>query len=122
PQHQKSLASLNTEYYFDLGKLQDWRNLSYLKKNRLTFGEYIYRNQIRYIIYPESLDWFYQNRPAFNYVYGNMTGYYEDLQSFLKNNCKKVGSFVEPIFGFEAARFPTSNSWEVIVYKVRSTE
>jgi hypothetical protein len=118
PHNQRALASLNTEYYFDSGKLFDFRNLPYLKQHSLSFTEYISRNQIRYIIYPESIDRFQQQWPCWNFLYGDLAGCYPEMKRFLREECRVVGSFTNGIYGMEIPVYPVQNSWKITIYKV----
>lgn len=112
------LANLNAEFYFSDGKLYDYRNLAYLKENRLTFGEYVRRNGIKYIIYPEEMDFIYENRPRWNGLYGNVAAYYEDMQSFLQKDCRLEYEFTNKAYGIRIARYINAKDWTVKIYKV----
>jgi len=43
---QRVLSNLNSDFYFDNDKSLDYRNLTFLKDNNITFEEYIYNNDI----------------------------------------------------------------------------
>ncbi len=115
------LASLNTEYYFQNGKLHDYRNLAYLRKNKLSLGDYIRQKRIQYIIYPEGLDFIYQNRPKWNGVYGQPY-YYPEMQRFLKKHCRPVSRFSDPAYGIEIPAYAGKKNWQVTVYQVLPDE
>lgn len=114
---RKVLASLNTEYAFEDGKLLDLRNLSFLKRQGLTFAEYINRNQIEYIIYPEGLDFINRNRPKWNGVYGHLP-YYREMQLFLAENSRLISTFEAPAYGIEIPAYVGRRSWRVFIYQV----
>lgn len=80
PSNTTVLANLNAEYAFDYNKLYDYRNLAFLQENGLSFTDYIKRNNIKVIIYPEEMDYIYNNRPVWNVMYGNVFPYYEKMQ------------------------------------------
>lgn len=112
------LANLNAEMYFDNGKLYDYRNLAYLKENNLTFEQYIDGNNIAYIIYPDEMDFIFAYRPEWNNVYGNISLYYEDMQTFLQTKSRLVYEFTEPTYGMRIARYINQKDWKVKIYKV----
>ncbi len=114
---RKVLASLNLEYGFNDGKLFDLRNLSFLKKEGITFAEYLRKNQIEYIIYPEGLDFIYRNRPKWNGVYGHLP-YYRELRQFLRKQCQLVSTFEEPAYGIEIPAYVGLKKWQIFIYRV----
>lgn len=112
------LANLNTEYYFENGKIYDYRNLGRLKKEGLTFDDYIKKNQIEYIIYPEEMDFIYNTRPVWNGLYGNMVYYHQDMKNFLENNCLLIKKFNNKNYGMRIARYIGKKDWQIRIYKV----
>jgi len=111
------LANLNTEYYFSYNNLYDYRNLNYLKQSNITFSEYIKKNDIEYIIYPEEMDFIYNTRPVWNFIYGNLYYYYEDMQNFLENNCQLIDKFNSP-YAMRLSMYMYEKPWSVKIYKV----
>lgn len=114
----KVLANLNTEYYFENDSLLDYRNLYYLKENNITFEEYIYNNNIEYIIYSEEMDFIYNSRPIWNIVYGNTYYYYEDMNIFLNENCNLIGEFTDSTYSMRIVRYQNENYF-VKIYQVK---
>lgn len=114
---RKVLASLNTEYAFEDGKLLDMRNLSFLKRQGMTFAEYISRNQIEYIIYPEGLDFIYRNRPKWNGIYGHLP-YYREMQLFLTEKSCLISTIEAPAYGMEIPAYVGRRKWRVLIYQV----
>ena len=115
----KVLANLNTAYYFENGKLHDYRNLSYLKDKNLTFAEYIEKNNIKYIIYPEEMDYIYNTRPVWNILYGNIYPYYNEMKRYLENNTKLVHQFSNKTYAMRIVRYIGEENWKVKIYKVK---
>jgi hypothetical protein len=120
PAQATVLANLNAEYHFDHGRLYDYRNLEYLDEAGLSFGEYIKKNNIQYIVYPEEMDLIYNRRPMWNILYGNVAGYYEDMQHFLRQRCTAVGQFNSPVYGMRITRYMGRRPWKVTVYRVKN--
>ncbi len=112
------LANLNSGYYFDPGRLHDYRNLVYLDDAGLSFEQYIYSNGIRYIIYPEEMDIINQRRPVWNILYGNVHEYYDEMQDFLEKKCVPEGEFESPVYGMRIVRYSGTRTWKVRVYRV----
>jgi len=111
------LANLNSEFYFNNGSLYDYRNLHFLKDNNMSFSEYIEKNNIEYIIYPEEMDFIYNTRPVWNFIYGNLYYYYEGMHSYIDNNCRLVNTFNSP-YGMRLSMYMYDKSWNIKIYKV----
>jgi 4-amino-4-deoxy-L-arabinose transferase-like glycosyltransferase len=116
-QDSKVLANLNSDYAFDNGCLFDYRNLEYLDENNMSFKQYIRKNDIEYIIYPEEMDFIYEKRPVWNIVYGNIYPYYEDMQKFFVEECELVNEFNSP-YGMRIVQFSQNKKWNIKIYKV----
>lgn len=112
------LANLNLEYYFENGRLYDYRNLAFLKDNGISFKDYILRNKIAYIIYPEEMDLIYKLRPTWNGIYGNLF-YYDEMQVFLSNSCELIHEFTNGTYGIRIARYINTKDWKIRIYKVK---
>lgn len=118
PKDAAVLANLNTGYYFENGSLFDYRNLAYLKENNLSFAEYIAKNKIEYIIYPEEMDFIYQTRPSWNILYGNLYPYYSEMQNFLENKSTLIKSFENSTYAVRIVREIGKKDWTVKIFKV----
>lgn len=116
------LANLNTDYYFERNKLFDYRNLAYLDENNLSFADYIEKNKIEYIIYPEEMDFIYNSRPQWNIMYGNLYPYYQDMKNFIENNTEKVYQFTDKTYAMRIVRYIGQKEWTVKIYRVKDTE
>jgi len=114
------LANLNADYYFKDGSLFDYRNLAYLEESNLSFSDYIVKNKIEYIIYPEEMDFIYQTRPTWNILYGNLYPYYSEMQEFLENKSSLVKTFHNSTYAIRIVREIDKKDWTVKIYKVNS--
>lgn len=114
------LANLNSEYYFNNGTLLDYRNLAHLKENGIHFSEYITANNIECIIYPEEMDFIYNNRPVWNILYGNLFPYYQDMKNYLNNECTLVHSFTNKTYGIRITSYVGKKEWNIKIYKVKN--
>jgi len=119
PKDARVLANLNSEYYFNNGMLYDYRNLAYLKENGLSFAQYIQKNQIEYIIYPEEMDLIFDRRPRWNPVYGNVYPYYADMKHFLEMDCELVSMFSDPTYGMRITEYMNTQNWTIKIYRVK---
>lgn len=116
---EKVLANLNAEYYFENGKLMDYRNLSYLKDAGMTVEEYIRKNKIEYIIYSDEMDLIYSQRPIWNMIYGNPR-YMEELHRFLDEKCTLVHRFQDNTYGVRIVQYMNSDrDFTVQIFKVK---
>ncbi len=117
PQNAAVLANLNAEYAFDYPYLHDYRNLDLLDENAMTFSAYISGNEIAYIVYPQEMDYIYENRPVWNVLYGNLFDYYDDMQAFLNERCELTAEFDSP-YAMRIVRYAYDQPWSVRVYRV----
>ncbi len=109
------LANLNAEYAFEYNMLHDYRNLRNL--GEMPFEEYITSNNIKYIIYPEEMDYIYNNRPVWNVMYGNVYPYYEEMSDFLSEKCRLVHEFSSP-YAMRIYMYAYDKEWAVKIYEV----
>ncbi len=113
------LANLNADYYFENGKLYDFRNLAYLKEHGMSFEDYIKNNDIKYIIYPEEMDFIYESTPKWDVIYGT-PDYHDEMKDFINNHCKKVYEFTDGFYGVRIVRYINTRPWFIKIYKVMS--
>jgi 4-amino-4-deoxy-L-arabinose transferase-like glycosyltransferase len=113
----QTLGNLNMEYYFQNGKLHDYRNLAYLEQKEMSFEDYIRKNNIEFILYSEELDLIYQLQPKWDGIYGSMD-YYEEMKSFINKNCQLVHQYTDPFYGIRIVRYIGMKDWQIKVYKV----
>ncbi|MCJ7688960.1 MAG: 4-amino-4-deoxy-L-arabinose transferase, partial [Clostridiaceae bacterium] len=97
--------------------LHDYRNLAFLKENNMTFKDYIYKYNIKFIIYPEEMDIINTESPRWDAFYGNLY-YYNEMKHFLKNNCTLVNEFRSKTYGVRIARYINEKDWTIKIYKV----
>jgi len=115
----KVLGNLNSGFYFANGCLLDYRNLSYLSENGLRFNDYIRQNGVDYLLISDELDYIYSARPKWNTIYGNTAGYYEQMQTFIQNDCTEIGHFENPYYGVRIQELVGSGKQDIIaVYRV----
>ncbi len=112
------LANLNCEFYFNNGKLHDYRNLALLKENSMDFKNYIYKYNIKFIIYSEEMDVIYRESPRWDALYGNLY-YYKDMKYFLQNNCSLVNEFSDKTYGNRISSYINQKNWTIKIYKVK---
>ncbi|HML36395.1 MAG TPA: 4-amino-4-deoxy-L-arabinose transferase [Bacillota bacterium] len=115
----KVLANLNCEYYFENGKLLDYRNLSYLKQEGMSVEEYVRKNKIEYIILSDEMDLIYGQRPIWNMIYGNPR-YMNELHRFLEERCVPVRQFRNDLYGVRIVQYINSGrAFTVQIFKVK---
>ncbi len=112
------LANLNAHFAFECCRLHDYRNLTYLDDTGLSFADYIEKNEIEYIIYPEEMDLIYRRRPVWNILYGNAASYYGDMKDFIDTQCEETGRFASPTYGMRITRYSGQKPWLVRIYRV----
>lgn len=115
----KVLANLNSEYYFENGKLLDVRNLTYLKENKMSIGDYIKANEIEYILLSGEMDFIYSQRPVWNILYGNPR-YMEELRDFVEQQCTLAHEFTDNTYAIRIPMYINSGrDFAVQIYKVK---
>lgn len=118
PRESKVIANLNSEFYFENGALLDYRNLSFLRENNLSFAEYVRENGVEYLVLSDELDYIYSIRPKWNMIYGNLN-YMEELRAFTQTSCTVVGSFTNNTYGARIReQMDAGREWFVTVYRV----
>lgn len=86
------LGNLNMNFYFENGALSDYRNLPYVMERDGTLDKYIEENKIEYIFYTDELTYYYEHRPYYNALYGNIM-FADALKTYCETNCTLVASF-----------------------------
>lgn len=119
PPQSTVIGNLNSEFYFENGKLLDYRNLAYLKENNLTIADYVRENGVEYLILSDELEFIYSVRPKWNMIYGNVYNFHDELQAFTAAHCEEVGSFVNNCYGVRIREeMNTARDFTVRVYRV----
>jgi len=86
------IGNLNMDFYFENGSLHDYRNLPYVMKKDGALDTYIAEHQIEYIFYSAELTYYFEHRPYYNALYGNIM-FSEDLLRYCESECEYLGSF-----------------------------
>lgn len=112
------LGNLNTAFAFEYGRLRTWRDLDRLNEAGLSFQQFVEREGISVILYPDELDLIYRERPVWNDVYGNLYPYYDDLQEFLAEQCELVGTYREPVYAMRLVSRMSDADARLRIYRV----
>jgi len=88
----KVLGNLNMDFYFNNHSLMDYRNLPFVMEDDGTLYRYIEEHEFAYIFYTDELTYYYEHRPYYNTIYGNIM-FAEDLLRYCREECEFVGSF-----------------------------
>ena len=86
------IANLNLDFYFENGALHDYRNLPYVMQEGGSLDAYIEENGIEYIFYTAELTYYYEHRPYYNTIYGNIM-FAGDLLRYCEEECDYLASF-----------------------------
>lgn len=116
------LGNLNLEYEFK-ERLIDYRNLTHLEKNSISFEEYIEIHDIKYIVWYEEMNYIYRNEPKWDILYGPLN-YHNEITNFLKHETQLIKTFESPTYAMRIAKYVNTYPWEVKIYKIKegSTE
>lgn len=118
----KVIANLNMDFYFENGALHDYRNLPYVMQADGTLDSYIEENKIEYIFYTAELTYYYEHRPYYNALYGNIM-FAGDLLRYCEEECEFVGSFENARYSPRILELIDREEFaKVRVYKTRYAE
>lgn len=112
------LSNLNSEYFFENGKLLAYRNLQYLQYHDLRFADYIRSREIDYIIFYRELDYIVNKSPSYNVMYGDLGAIHPEIKEFLSTDCDEIDRFTNSTYGTNLADLIDEEDWEIIIYKV----
>jgi len=88
----KVLGNLNMYFYFENGALLDYRNLPFVMDADGSLDHYIEENRIEYIFYTDELTYYYEHRPYYNALYGNIM-FAGALNAYCETECELLGTF-----------------------------
>ncbi|MBN2625152.1 MAG: hypothetical protein JXA95_00695 [Spirochaetales bacterium] len=117
-----ALGNLYCEYALPEGHFYDWRNLSELPGHNLNLASYMADRNIEYVVLSGEIDFYYRNRPTWNMIYGNPSGWYPQLQELLRDQAVLIGEFESPGYGMRIAAYRYREPWKVRIYKVSISE
>lgn len=112
----KTLANLNTGFYFGNDALLDLRNLSYLKESGMSFQEYVDSRGIEAIVWSDEMSFIYGHRPDFNVLYGNPR-YVPEAEAYFREHCTLLASFEDSGYGMRIVQL-IGEPCTVRVYRV----
>lgn len=119
PDEAVVLANLNTEFLFEPGKLTDYRNLSYLGEETYSLRDYIKEHEISHILYADELDYIHRNPDPWQVLYGPDESWYEDMQTYLTENCEEIATLPAPIYGNRIVPFLNDPYWNLHIYEIK---
>lgn len=118
PPDAKTIANLNTGFYFANDALLDYRNLPYAALSG-GIAAYVRENKVEYILYSDELDFIDANRPFYNVIYGN-AAFVGELRAFCESECKAVGEFYNGVYGTRINALADDPAYgNVTVYQVK---
>ena len=113
------IGNLNMDFYFENGALHDYRNLPYVMQEDGSLDRYIEENEIEYIFYTDELTYYYEHRPYYNALYGNIM-FAGDLLRHCEEECEYLGSFDNARYSPRILELIDRNEFaKVRVYKTR---
>lgn len=116
------IANLNMDFYFENEALHDYRNLPYVMQSAGNLDVYIEENRIEYIFYSAELTYYYEHRPYYNAIYGNIM-FAEALLDYCETNCDYIGSFQSARYAPRILELIGQEAYaEVKVYKTKYAE
>jgi len=112
----KILGNLNLEYAFK-DRLMDYRNLTHLEDYSISFEDYIDKNNIKYIVWYEEMDYIYRNQPKWDILYGPLN-YYDAVTAYIETETQLIKTFQSPTYAMRIAKYVNTYPWEVKIYEV----
>ena len=117
PEDARVLANLNLDYHLNLYQLYDIRNLDYLDENNLSIEGYILKNDIRYIVLYDEMDYIADSKGKWSILYGDLN-YYHDLKDYIHKHGTLINTIEGPTYAMRIAKYVDVYPWEAKVYKL----
>lgn len=109
------LGNLSSGFAFTEVPFYDIRNLGYLKGGSVR--DYIAARGINTVIYYEEYDYIHRN-PQWQILYGDDSGYYDDLSALIKKSGTLLHQFESPVYGNRIVRYMGEYPWQVWIYRL----
>jgi len=117
PPNAKVLANLNTGFILDSRRIHPFRDLAFLDEAGITVIEYLRRENIQWVVWPEEMEIIYAERPVWNDLYGNLYPYYEDLFTLLQLS-ETVATAIFPVYGMRIIPYQGRRGGRVTVHRL----
>lgn len=117
PTDAKVLANLNLDYHLELYQLYDIRNLDYLDEHHLSISQYIKKNQIRYIVLYDEMQYIADADGKWSILYGDLS-YYNDLVNYIGEYGQLIDTIKGPTYAMRIAKYVDVYPWEAKVYQL----
>lgn len=109
------LGNLSSGFAFSDLQFYDIRNLGYL--DGMTVSRYISERGINTIVYYEEYDYIHRN-PQWQILYGDDSGYYDELKELIKKNGTLVHHFENAVYGNRIVRYMGDYPWQIWIYRL----
>lgn len=109
------LGNLSSGFIFKDIEFYDIRNLHYL--DNMSVEAYVSHNAINTIIYYEAYDYIHRN-PQWQILYGDDSGYYDQLKQLIETDGILVHEFQSPTYGNRIIRYMNDYPWTVKIYYI----
>ena len=86
----------------------------------LSVEKYLRERNIEYILFPDELDFVYENRPVWNVLYGNPARWYPQLQRFIREHTELVAVESSPGYAMRIQSYKYKHMWKLRIYRVLS--
>ena len=114
---KKVFGCINTAFSLKYNQLASYNDIEQFEKSGISFKDYIYKNNIGYIIYTEELDIIYRERPLWNDLYGNIYPYYKEINNFLESNAVLIKDFKDPVYPVRITDYMKRKDFSVRIYR-----
>jgi 4-amino-4-deoxy-L-arabinose transferase-like glycosyltransferase len=115
------LTNLSTGFALSELSFYDVRNLDHLERQGLTFAEYVEARDIRTVVLFEEMHVFYQKRPLYNALYGNLYPYYEEMMDYLSAH-GRITAEMDTRFAMRVVDLALKRPYRVTVYRLEKTD
>ncbi len=109
------LGNLSSGFAFSDVRFYDIRNLGYLEG--MPVSRYISERGINTLIYYEEYDYIHRN-PQWQILYGDDSGYYDELKGLIKKNGVLLHHFDDAVYGNRIVRYMGDYPWQVWIYRL----
>jgi hypothetical protein len=111
------LANLNGGFALDIRRMHPYRDLAFLSDHGMSVTEYLVREKIEWIVWPEEMEIIYAERPVWNDLYGNLYPYYDELYALLQSSRIAARGYY-PVYGMRIIPYQGRRGGNVTIYKI----
>ncbi len=117
PPGEPVLANLNTGFILDTRTVHPYRDLAFLEERGISVTEYLLKEGINYVVWPEEMEIIFAQRPVWNDLYGNLYPYYEELYDLFRRSTPTARGYF-PVYGMRIIPYQGRRGGAVTLFRL----